>query len=234
MITSSFDRHQQQILQERLQVLQGREAVLSYHQLQGFLFAIACSPEPIKPSEWFDLIWLDDEPQFENEDEARSFFRLVVALADHIANMTRQRRFLPFSARYSERWRVELGEWCDGLLLGHHYLEDLWMIAMDDVNDQALIDDIEASLGLATTFSDLNDTSQLSFGDSMELGDQYLAEAYGMFWKVLSTYATLGSIWSDGEWDYNTEQLFLALEPVGHDDICPCGSGEVFAKCCLH
>ena len=215
-------------------MLQGREAVLSYYQLQGFLFAVACSPEPIKPSEWFDLIWLDDEPQFENEGDARAFFKLVVALADHIANMARQRRFLPFSARYSERWQEELAQWCDGMLLGHQYLEDLWIIAMDDVDDQALCDDVEASLGLATTFSDVVGTSQLSLEDDSQQEADYLAEAYAMFWTVLSSYATLGSIWADGSWDYDAEQLFLALEPVAPGDRCPCGSGEVFAKCCLH
>lgn len=221
-------------MRENISQLQSNDALLSYYQLQGLLFAIACSPEDIKPSEWFDLIWLSDEPQFDSEDEARQFYRQVVALSEHIADMARQRRFLPFSARYSERWQQQLAEWCEGLLMGHQYLEDLWLIATDDLNDQTINNEVEASLSLAATFADLVSAKQLSFEQGMELTDDYLPEAYELFWKVLGTYATAGSLWAEGGWDVDAEQLFLALEPVAADSLCPCGSGLVFAKCCLH
>ena len=87
-------------LRETISQLQRKEAVLSYHQLQGLFFAIACSPEPIKPSEWFELIWLSDDPQFDDEVAARGFYKQLVAMADDIAEMTRQRRFFPFAPRY--------------------------------------------------------------------------------------------------------------------------------------
>lgn len=234
MVPMTFNKQQEKTLRKSLEQLQGREAVLSYYQLQGFLFAIGCSPEPIKPSEWFDLIWLNDEPQFDNEIEAREFFSQVVSLADHITDMIQQRRFLPFSARYSERWQNELADWCEGFLMGHQYLEDVWLIAIDDVNDSALSDDIDASLNLAATFADASSTRQLSFDDEIELGNDYLAKTYELFWKVLSTYATMGRVWADGCWDYDAEQLFLALEPAAHDEPCPCGSGINFSSCCLH
>lgn len=229
-----FDKEQEQRLRDHIRQLQGKEALLSYYQLQGLLFAIACSPERIKPSEWFDIIWLTDEPQFDDEQEARQFYRQLVALSDHIADMARQRRFLPFSARYSERWQQQLSEWCEGLLMGHQYLEDLWMIATDDLNDSTISNEIEASLSLAATFADVATAKQLSFEEGIELTDDYLPEAYQLFWKVLATYATAGSIWAEGAWDFDTEQLFLALESVPGDALCPCGSGLVFAKCCLH
>ncbi|MEH6557544.1 MAG: UPF0149 family protein [Oceanicoccus sp.] len=230
----TFNKQQEKTLRKSLDRLHGREAAFSYYQLQGFLFAIACSPETIKPSEWFDLIWLNDEPQFDSETEARDFFSQVVSLSVHIADMAQQRRFLPFSARYSERWQNELAEWCEGLLVGHQYLEDVWLIAIDDVNDNALTDDVDASLNLAATFADASSARQLSFDDEIDLGGDHLAEAYELFWKVLGTYATMGHVWADGSWDYNAEQLFLALEPAAHDEPCPCGSGINFSSCCLH
>lgn len=229
-----FDKKQERVLRENISQLHSKEALLGYYQLQGFLFAIACSPETIKPSEWFDLIWLNDEPQFDSEEEAKRFFKLVVALSEHIATMARQRRFLPFSARYSELWQEQLGEWCEGLLMGHQYLEDLWYIATDDLNDQAINSEVEASLSLAATFADLISAKQMSFEEGIELTDDYLPEAYELFWKVLGTYATVGSIWAEGNWKFDAEQLFLSLESVPGDAACPCGSGEVFARCCLH
>ncbi len=221
-------------MRERFTQLQLDDAAISFYQLQGLLFAIACSPEEIKPSEWFELLWLNDEPQFDEAEEARQFFKQVVALADHIAEMARQRRFLPFSARYSERWHPELAQWCEGLLMGHNYLEDLWLLALEDLDDQNLWDEVDASLSLAATFADLVEARQLSFEDGMELTDEHLPEAYEIFWKVLGTYASVGSIWADGAWSFDAEQLFLALEPVPAEQLCPCGSGLIFAKCCLH
>jgi len=229
-----FDKEQEQSLRERLAQLQRSEAVLSYAQLQGFLFALACSPETIRPCEWFDLIWFNDEPQFDNEQEARSFYRQVVALSEHIADMARQRRFLPFSARYSELWQSELSQWCEGLLMGHQYLEDLWLIAIDDLNDQTVCENVDTALSLAATFADVINARQLSFEEGMELTDDHLPEAYDLFWKVLGTYASVASLWAEGAWSFDAEQLFLALEPAAHDEACPCGSGEVFSKCCLH
>lgn len=229
-----FDKEQENSLRERLAQLQSNEAVLSYAQLQGLLFALACSPETIRPSEWFDLIWLNDEPQFDNEQDARSFYRQVVAFSEHIAEMARQRRFLPFSVRYSELWQQELSQWCEGLLLGHQYLEDLWLIAIDDLNDHTVCENVDTTLSLAATFADVINARQLNFEEGMELTDDHLPEAYDLFRKVLGIYASVAGIWAQGVWDFDAEQLFLALEPVAHDEFCPCGSGEIFSKCCLH
>lgn len=229
-----FDKEAERKLRSSIGQLRSNESVLSYPQLQGLLFAIACSPEPIKPSEWFDLIWLNDEPQFDNESEAREFYQLVVLMARHVSEMARQRRFLPFSPNYSARWQPDLAEWCDGMLMGHQYLEDVWYIALDDLNDQDLIEEVETAISLATTFADWVGARQMSFEEGMELTEDHLPEAYSLFWKVLAAYATAGSIWAEMGWCYDTEQLFLALEGVERGEICPCGSGQIFAKCCLH
>ena len=234
MELTGFDKERDRQLRERLNRFQNEEAALGYYQLLGFLFSIACSPEEIKPSEWFDLIWLNDEPQFDDAAEAQLFFKAVVSMAEHIADMTRQRRFLPFSARYSERWSEELAQWCDGMLIGHQYLEDLWTITLDDLNDQNFWEEVEAALALANTFYEQSSDQQMSFEDEMALSNEHLPDAYELFWKVLGTYATVGRIWAEDSWEMNSEQLFLALESVPKDELCPCGSGLIFAKCCLH
>lgn len=234
MLNTPLNIKQERILRERFTQLQANEAAISFCQLQGLLFAIACSPEPIKPAEWFELLWLNDEPQFDEAKEARLFFKQVVALSDHIAGLTEQGQFLPFSHQYSERLQSELTQWCEGLLMGHNYLEDLWLLALDDLDDQNLWNEVDASLSLATTFADLVEARQLSLEEGMELTDEHLPEAYEVFGRVLGTYASVGSLWAEGVWASDAEQLFLALEPVPAEQLCPCGSGLIFAKCCLH
>jgi yecA family protein len=40
------------------------EGTLSFHELQGFLFAISCAPELIQPSEWLPLISNEEDMGF--------------------------------------------------------------------------------------------------------------------------------------------------------------------------
>ena len=37
---------------------------LRYHELQGFLFAVASAPELVLPSEWQPIIFADEEAEF--------------------------------------------------------------------------------------------------------------------------------------------------------------------------
>jgi len=229
-----YSEHSERDLRAALGRLHENDAVLSYYQLYGFLFAMACAPEPIKPSEWFELIWLDDEPQFDSSEEARGFYQLVVALAVYIEQSVELNRQLPFGGQYADQWQSELAQWCDGLLMGHMYLEELWDIALQDLSDADTCKEVDIVLNLASTFADLDDARQLSFEEGMELTDDHLPEAYELFCKVLAVYASVAGQWGEVKWEMNTEQMFLALEPVPRDTLCPCGSGIVFAKCCLH
>ena len=234
MDTLLFDKNSEQALRKSLEPLQQKGVVLGYYQLQGLLFAIACSPEKIQPSEWFDLIWLNDEPQFDDESGARGFYQAVVGLYEYVGERVRQRTYLPFSADYSEHWQRDLADWCDGMLMGHQYLEDLWLIALDDMDDQNFTEDVDASLCLACTFADLIRAKQLSQEHGVVLTDEHLPEAYSLFCKVLGTYASVVPVWSGGAWGSDLQSMFESLEPVVHDNPCPCGSGVIFAKCCLH
>jgi uncharacterized protein len=40
------------------------EGTLNYQEVRGFLFAIACAPELIKPSEWLPMIFNEQDAQF--------------------------------------------------------------------------------------------------------------------------------------------------------------------------
>lgn len=222
-------------LEETLENLYADDASLSYYQLQGFLFAICCSPEPVRASDWFDLIWHNDDPCFDNQVDARRFFRQVIDLADYIEGSIAQRRFLPFDGEYSDRCQWALAQWCEGLLMGHNYLDEIWLMALDDLDDHQLDDQIDAVLSLASTFVEISADHQLSFGDEMALTEKHLPEAYRLFQVALKCYAGVAESWATTQSrEIDAEQLFLLLDPVDRHQPCPCGSGLLFAKCCLH
>lgn len=207
---------------------------MGYYQLLGLLFSITCSPEKIQTSEWFDLIWLNDDPHFDNESDAREFYHAIVGLHKRVDEMAVHQQYLPFSEAYCEQWQHELADWCDGMLMGHQYLEDVWVLALDDINDPALIKNVDASLCLASTFSDLVRAKQVSLEYGVILSDEMLPEAYSLFRKVLAAYADAGQMYSRLSSTVDSYYAFDLMKPVARHMPCPCGSGNSFGQCCLH
>ena len=60
------------------------EGTLRFHEFQGFLFAITCSPEIIAPSEWLPMIGNDASLNFADESEAQEILGLVMTLYNEI------------------------------------------------------------------------------------------------------------------------------------------------------
>ena len=56
------------------------EGTMTYPQLAGFVFAVACAPELVRPSEWLPLVFDDQEPDYETMDEAQDVVAAMMAL----------------------------------------------------------------------------------------------------------------------------------------------------------
>lgn len=54
------------------------DGTLWFHELQGFLFTIACSPETIAPSEWLPMIGNDEDLNFTEQNDAQEILGLVM------------------------------------------------------------------------------------------------------------------------------------------------------------
>lgn len=224
----NFAKHDEQALLEFLNHLGRRDAVLDYHQIQGLLYAMACSPEPIAPSEWFELIWLNDEPQFDDVGEARAFFRLLTELAQDIGETARRECYRPAVGPDGTRSVAALADWCDGFLTGHRYLEDIWLVALDALDDDDLYEQVATTLDLAAAFAG---------GDAVEWsadGDDDLQAVCLQFQQLLGEYYAVHRRYAAGVAPRDVLQEFAALAAVGRDEPCPCGSGRAFGRCCLH
>jgi uncharacterized protein len=222
-------KHNDLALRSFLKHLGQRDAVLSYHQIQGLLYAMACSPEPVKPAEWFELIWLSDEPQFDDVAEAKAFFQLLLELSRGIGEAAQHERYRPGIDDDGDCSVAALAGWCDGFLMGHQYLEDLWLLALDDLNDDRLYEQVAATLDWAAAFVE----GEIVDWAADDNGDGLIA-AYVQLQQLLDDYYAVHRQWLARDWPWDVAQSFAALEGVGRDDLCPCGSGRVFMRCCLH
>jgi uncharacterized protein len=225
----NFAKQNEQALLRFLNHLSQRDAVLDYQQIQGLLYAMVCSPEPIKPAEWFELIWLNDEPQFDDVVEAKAFYQLLIELSQGIGEAARQERYRPAVGEGDACSVAALAGWCDGFLIGHQYLENLWLVALDDLNDDNLYEQVAATLDWAAAFVE-GDIVDWAVDDN----DDALVTAYLQFQQLLDDYYAVHRQWFAGDWRWDVEQSFAAMQTVDRADPCPCGSGRPFARCCLH
>ncbi len=221
-----FEKRQERALLSYLDALGNRDAVLSYQQIQGLLFAVASSPEPVRPIEWFELIWLSDDPQFEDAGDAKTFFQLLLDLSRHIDEEARGERFRPGLDAEGRISAAAMADWCDGFLLGHQYLEDVWQIALEDLDDDGLFDQIDEALNTAIAFA-------AGEFDAEGAEDALLATRL-QFQTLLETYHSVRQRWHGARRPWDVYETYAQLEPVARDAACPCGSGRSFAQCCLH
>lgn len=224
----NFEKQSEQALLNYLNYLGNRDAVLNYQQIHGVLYAMTCSPEPIKPSEWFELIWLSDDPCFEDATEAKTFYRLLVDLFRHIGELARRDLYRPGVDRDGHFSNAALADWCEGFLMGHQYLENIWLLALDALKDDSLYDRVEAMLDWAVAFVE-NDVAE----EWSEEGEGAVS-AQLQLQQLLSGYQSVHQLCFSGMRNPDMSQLFETMQVVGRDEPCICGSGRIFEQCCLH
>lgn len=76
-IPADWAEPQAEALREALQAQQ-REGTLGYCELAGFLFAVACAPELVKPSEWIPEVLGEGPDGFGSLEDAQRVMNLVM------------------------------------------------------------------------------------------------------------------------------------------------------------
>lgn len=144
------------------------ENVMCFQELQGFLFAVASSPDLVLPSEWFPIISDDAGLGFKDESEAQKLMGLIMNLYNEINSAVQERsKRMPvgceFRAYLEENFDEDLpiSQWSRGFMIGHDWLADVW--------DKYVPDEMDEELGSAAMV--------LSFFSSRRLAEMYHAEA---------------------------------------------------------
>jgi uncharacterized protein len=213
---------------------------LSYHELQGFLFAIACAPELVKPSEWIPAIFNGREAVYESMAEAQNVMQALMELYNDINSQVFTGKvalpgdiILNIPALDNVGEAAPLGQWSLGFFQGHDWLMELW--------DHYTSDELDEELGSSLMI--------LSFFSSRKLAEAYYQETVKsrthsleefaetmlkMFEDAMGSYAHLGrSIQIALSGQVQTNSPFVREQKVGRNDPCPCGSGRKYKNCCL-
>jgi uncharacterized protein len=215
------------------------EGTLNYHQLQGFLFAVTCSPEIIVPSEWMPLIFNEQEANYSSMDEAESITQALMVLYNDInAQVFEGSVRLPDDITVADAVMdnigegAPLGQWSIGYFMGHDWLVELW----DQYTPDALSEELGSCMMILGLFSDpkLADAFyQEIAASSSDSFEEYVGKMLGMFDNAMSEYAHLGRSIQTALVD-QASQPVVSKPKVGRNEPCPCGSGKKYKKCCLH
>jgi uncharacterized protein len=210
---------------------------LSYHELQGFLFAIASAPELIRPSEWMPLVFGGAEAGYASLDEAKRMIGELMSLYNVVnASVSAETAELPPDCGFRDDVLANLDEdapiaqWSRGFMQGHQWLDELW----ESYVPEALDEQFAATL-LTLSFFASRDIAEAFRKESAS--DQSLrtlaTTVRRVFRGAVAEHAHLGRSISRVLAEHAAaERTPRRVAKTGRNDPCPCGSGRKYKKCC--
>ena len=144
------------------------ECTLCFQELQGFLFAVACSPELVPPSAWLPIIGNEEDLVFKDESEAQRTIGLIISLNNVINTAVLERsKGMPLGCQFQPAVednfdeKLAISQWSRGFMIGHDWLEEVW--------DEYLPEEIDGEFG--------STAMALSFFSSRRLAEMFHAES---------------------------------------------------------
>jgi len=220
---------------------QNNSAALTYFQTCGFLFAVSCCPELIPPSEWMPLITGGD-PTIDKGNDAKIALDALITLYNQIneeiaAKAVDLPKDLHLAANILDNFgsTAALGQWSDGFVKGTSWLLDIW----DEYLPKSFVDEHAAQVYVLSLFANYELSLQIHQESStQEKSLEEFAEgvlAKGLFHDAMQSYAHIGRSISEAleQIDTARSQIYTRAKKIGRNEVCPCGSGKKYKKCCL-
>ena len=144
------------------------DGTFGFQELQGFLFAVACSPELVPPPAWFPIISDEKDIGFKDKNEAQQIMGLIMSLYNAINEAALNRsNSMPLGCKFQQDVEdnfdeeLPISQWSLGFTMGHDWLAEVW----EDYSPDELDEEIGAT------------TMVLSFFGSRSLAQAYYLEA---------------------------------------------------------
>ncbi len=213
---------------------------IGHYQTYGFVLAIVSSPEKLSPVEWQPLLFKESKlPDFKSPELGKVFTFNIRSLWNELNDQLQNEMIvLPSACNYSTEAGANqaLIEYCIGYLRGYVWLKNVWEHAITASETK----DSKADMMLKMLVFALMILSQ---PEKMVASQQegYASMSADQAWKLLPTLLT--SVGINGQAISEIEKLTAeqsvaldAVQPVpkiGRNDLCYCGSGKKYKKCCL-
>jgi len=202
------------------------EAIMDIAMLDGFVTALLIGPNTIQPGQWLPLVWgetPDDPMGFESPEQMQRIVGLIMRLYNDRANGLQEGVDLYDPVVYSKEVEGKkvsvIDEWCTGFMRGVQMDPKGWDPLFQSDEDAALM----MPMILYGTESGLE---QLQQNEALRQRHQNLADALGICVIGIRDY------WLPKRKAGAAVTVRRDAPKVGRNDLCPCGSGKKFKKCC--
>lgn len=200
--------------------------------LDGFLTALVSGPVMLKPSVWFPRIWgplLNDEPAFDTFAQAERITGLIMR---HLSGIIWSLQHDPDTHEPVFDLTVYIDdphEYVDGEMWAYGYITG---IDLQDINWEPFFDDSASEEVLRPIY--------LLGADEVTPEEEALTET-PVQREALSKQIPASAAWIYRFWqpyrravaERTIATSYQREHPkVGRNDLCPCGSGKKFKKCC--
>ena len=205
------------------------EETMPLDELDGYLTALVCSPVELPPNEWFDGIWgWPEEDVFSGKKKAE---RITMFIERHLNGIVGTLEEVPDTFEPlihattpvpdDPREYLDAEYWAIGFVKGVGLSLAEWQPLFDDPEGAALYRPIHL-LGAA----------ELTDEESASVADPVRRDALAR--QLSASIAAIYRFWEPHRKSLTEELVPLRREQpkVGRNDLCPCGSGKKFKKCC--
>jgi len=218
---SIFNGKDLDALEEALDAL-NNDDVMTLAEIDGYLAAIHCSPEPIPPSAYLPKIWGEDF-EFASEEQVRALMGPLTVLQNNVgARLREDDCFFPIA--HHEDGSAEL--WCQGFLAGTRFYGDDFSALMADEDHGGV------TLAIcALAYENDEDISLRPYQEPIDDEKRQLLFAH-LCAGVTKMYQYFRTDQESFYKEFPRKPVQRETPKVGRNDPCPCGSQQKFKKCC--
>jgi uncharacterized protein len=133
---------------------------LGFHQLQGFLFALASAPELVQPSEWLPIVFGGQMPTPSKMTQVQPMMGSLMELYNEInGDVVERGGRLPADCAFRPDTLSNLepdapiSQWSRGFIDGHTWLQETWNAALPEEDDDEVNRELAAVLMTLSFFA---------------------------------------------------------------------------------
>ena len=208
---------------QRLEDLLGSEIfhgdAMALDEVQGFLCAVLSGPELIMPSQWLAAV-LGESPRYESDAQAEETLGLVMRYYNQIAKALNEGEGLDFVLyRPDESSEYDYETWCSAYLEGVDFSPVPWEDAGDSDEVEELLFPIVTLAGELPPHT----RERLTPDELDELFDACREDLPAVLLDIQRYWQALRD---------RPSPTRRGEAKVGRNDLCPCGSGKKYKRCC--
>ena len=218
---------------EHLNGLLGRfdnKRPMNLEQLDGFLAALICGPEIVRPSEYLPVICGSDmvfEDSFGTQSVLQDFLSLIMRHWNFIADTLHSGDvFLPMLLE-DDDGVTHANDWATGFLRGMEFHKDRWAALLSDEQHGGLLVPIFALAHEHDTDPEMRPYKGAISAEQRE--KLIVGAAAGV--TGIYRYFEAKRLVEKEPLDHATT-FRRTIPKIGRNDPCPCGSGKKFKQCC--